>query len=190
MQYPFLSLPCKQWVLHFTLSCVVLSNGLCNGHCSYRRNKYKTLLLLFFKLWGACIQGGHKDFFFLREILMCLFPLSALFLPVNSVSQGTISAGWKDNFSLSCSALLHTVLAVTSLLCFAYRCADSLEIVLKASSYTRRSAFLCFKALCTLILLMMTDAPFQAGLASTLQLLIMKEDLVQEFTKLTLISSG
>lgn len=135
-------------------------------------------------------QEGIK-IFFLREILMCLsLSLLCYSVPVNSVSQGTISAGWKDNFSLSCSALLHTVLAVTSLLCFAYRCADSLEIVLKASSYTRRSAFLCFKALCTLILLMMTDAPFQAGLASTLQLLIMKEDLVQEFTKLTLISSG
>lgn len=37
---------------------------------------------------------------------------------------------------------------------------------------------------------MVTDAPLKAGPVSTPQLLIMKEDLVQEFTKLTLISSG
>jgi len=37
---------------------------------------------------------------------------------------------------------------------------------------------------------MVTDAPLQAGPVSTPHLLITKEDLVQDFTKLTLISSG
>lgn len=169
------------------LSCVVFPTDCAMAIAATEEKNYNELPLLFFKLCVSCIAGGHKDFFFPEGNPHLPILPSALFLPV---SQGIIAAGRKDPFSLSCSAPLHTVLAGMSLLCFAYRCADSLEIVLKASSYTRRSAFLCFKALCTLILLMMTDAPFQAGLVSTLQLLIMKEDLVQEFTKLTLISSG
>lgn len=112
MQSPLLSLSrkqrgrCEHCTLHNYLSCAVLSNRLCNDHCSFCREKLSWSPSFLFQALGCSTPCRAQGFFSLQESLICLpFPL-----PCSSpLAGGSLLQGGKMLWALSVLLLFRTL---------------------------------------------------------------------------------
>lgn len=145
------------------------------------------VLLFSSRLWAPHLPVGHKGFFTLWESFICpSFPLLCFSL----LARGSLLQGGKMLWALS----------VLPLFCTLFQLACPCSILLTDVLIPWK---LCWRHPATLgdqlssvskhVCSNLVDGDRRTSSSSpvsTPQLLIMKEDLVQEFTKLTLISSG